>query len=38
LDGWVVKTSCVATLEMLKLAFVALVKPELDAVNVKPEP
>jgi hypothetical protein len=32
-----VKTSCVATFEMLKLALVTLVTPDPDAVNVTPE-
>jgi hypothetical protein len=35
-EGCTVKTSCVATFEMLKLVPIALVTPELAAVNVTP--
>jgi hypothetical protein len=37
LAGSTVKTSCVATLEMSKLALVVLVSPVLDAVRVTPD-
>jgi hypothetical protein len=37
LEGCVVKANFVATFEMSKLALVALVRPELDAVSVTPE-
>ena len=37
LEGCVVNTNFVATFDMSKLAFVALVKPELDAVSETPE-
>jgi hypothetical protein len=36
-EGWTLKTSCVATFDMSKLALVTLVRPELAAVSVTPE-